>query len=630
MEIIWSKTARQVLTVIPYWEILSNWFSVAEARIARPREWKSPCQRLFSTDWMDPNLSGPLEIAPLIQALRERFMTPRLKRPNEPSSLPRIGEEIGLTELAAEHWDYLTAITHASYYSNRWSGLGLSGEWVFGPFCTRPTYRAFLGTTDDYSVTNITSVHSAGLAARLCSLDSPLHNVSLMEVTDRDLPGGREQGNVGLMQVGVVRAQRAADFYRLYRLQAALMDIGMVWPLYLMMAEIAREHGSCFADEIDATKEVVADLMTYRHPMIRLVHGTTTRLRAQTPDGPADVICASKDLYHRLTRRGVQDATGWIQIFGEMRNLASQASANLRGVDAQSVSAGWPNTPRMDLLEFCHRLRPVLKARGDSMRRIASSMWSGAAEGEGADLLFNQPPVALTDGINASATASAVVAGLRQLVPIAGPALQYHIAREMWTWREWGLIPVEREESPGDLISPPTGVPRDMLPACMYMGESGAIEQPSASIVHRLEQFGMTSAVGRLAGINDRPWPKQAGDVEWKDAPTAVEAIGDFRSASQEADLLAMLEKGVVPDINERLTQNRYFVRPDGFAERVIVRRTHPEEYHFVNNHSILPKPMRKLWFKDWPVTASEMRMPYDITRGISLLLDSAIPALKA
>lgn len=633
MEISWSKEAKQVVVEMNPWTIVANLMAAFEAHVRLRRPWKHPPGVLQEAGWLNPVLAQPLAIAPIIKRLQQQQILLEHGVPAESAeagvSMDAALKEVAarkleplatLTDFAATLWDYMSKIEMASLWQNE---VFSPTTRVYGPFLPHSIGIYHVGSPDGLSLVDPHSSGAARFAQYLWHVDSPLHDMKMLEPDAKDIPVP-QSGTLGQVVVAAARNQRAADMIRVYRLQATLVDLPMVWDWITRIGELGRKHGLGIADEIDAMAPLVAELLSYRHPLVYYASEAFRNMSAETPDGPAKAFAASPGMMKKLTEG---PEAGWSSLLPLLRSVVSTAplaSASYR--DKQDRS-------RVDVFGLITNLRPVLEQRAESMRTIAASLWKGKPSVAPITLVFNKPALGVTDGINASVTAHEVMVGVRQLTPITSIGLRFDIARDHWFWHEFIVAPIEREEAPGEYVVPSDGMPRDILPHALYMGEAGAIAQPSKSLWTRLSQFGMTGHVRRLTsdyGI----WPDRPGEYGLNGPASITAGVATVKEPEgtyikgTEAQLAECIKLQVAETLEVAVHSSRFFVRPEGFATRTVLQSTHPKEYLYMFNESINVRPMERLWYADWPVNPQELTLSRPFTTAMTAIVHSCYPGL--
>lgn len=633
MEIIWSKEAKQVVVEMNPWTIIGNLMAAFEAHVRLRRPWKEPPGVLQEVGWLNPVLAQPLAIAPIIERLRQQNILLESGLPEEALAkgvtMDKALKEIAarkleplatLSDFAATLWDYMSRIEMAKLWSN---SVYDPSTLIYGPFLPHAVGVYQVGSPDGLSLVDPHSSGAANFAEYLWQVDSPLHDIKMLEPDAKDIPVP-QSGTLGQIVVTAARNQRAADMIRVYRLQATLVDLPMVWDWIVRIGELGKKHGLGIADEIDAMAPFVAELLSYRHPLVYYAGEAFRNMTADTPDGPAKAFAASPGMIKKLTEG---PEAGWSSLLPLLRSVVT--AAPLAGAAYRSKE----RPDRVDVFGLITNLRPVLEQRAESMRTVASSLWKGKPSVSPVTLVFNKPAIGVTDGINASVTAHEVMIGIRQLTPITSIGLRFDIAREHWHWHEFIVTPIEREEAPGEYIAPSDGMPRDILPHALYMGEAGAIAQPSRSLWTRLSQFGMTGHVRRLTsdyGI----WPDRPGTYGL-DTTAAMEAAattvrepeGTYVKGSQ-AQIEASVKLPVGETLEVAVQNSRFFVRPEGFATRTVLQSTHPKEYLYMFNESINVRPMERMWYADWPVNPQDLTLSRPLTTAMTAIIHGCFPGL--
>jgi hypothetical protein len=395
----------------------------------------------------------------------------------------------------------------------------------------------------------------------------------------------------------------------------------MLWDFLLFVQTLAKKHGLPLADEIEAAKPLADELLTYRHPLVYFVGESHRRMTAQTPDGPAQAMAVTKGM---LTSIMEQPQAGWAAFIHTVRDVSKHM--------AEGGEKGKYSTERIDIFELLQMIRPVIELRGESMRRLATKLWKSKPSVTPIELWFNKPPFALTDGISAGAAANEVMLGFRQLVPISSTGMRFDIARSIWDWHEYCTYPVEREEAPGEYTRPSDGMPRDILPLSLYMGEPGAIPLPSESIAIRLSQFGMLPAAHGLQsrfGI----WPSKPGMYGLKAKVAAgitltKEEYGSYIRGNQN-EIAASIELSVAANTTDAIEKSEYMIRPEGFASRTVAKKAHPEKYYYVTGEAVNVNPMGTLWYADWPINPQDTRLSRPFTSGVTAIIQGCYPGLN-
>lgn len=632
MEINWSKEAKQVVVEMNPWTIISNLMSAFEAHVRLRRPWRSPPEVLNEVGWLNPILAAPLAIAPIIERLRKQHLL--LEHGLDPESIKKgvsMDEAIKqvtarklepmaqLSDFAATLWDYMAKIEMAKPWSNT---IYDPVTHVYGPFLPHAVGLYHVGTPDGLSVVDPHSSGAATFAQFLWAIDSPLHEMKILEPDPKDIPVP-QSGTLGQLVVTAARNQRAADLIRVYRLQATLVDLPLVWDWILRIGELARKHGLGIADEIDAMAPLVTELLAYRHPLVYYAGEAFRNMTADTPDGPAKCFAASPGMIRKLIEG---PEAGWSTLLPLLRSVV--ASAPLAGAPYRKEDPA-----RVDVFGLITNLRPVLEQRAESMRTVVSSLWRTKPAVSPVTLYFNKPTMGVTDGVNASVTAHEVMIGIRQLTPITSIGLRFDIARDPWHWHEFIVVPVEREEAPGEYVAPSDGMPRDILPHALYMGEAGAIAQPSKSLWTRLSQFGQTGHVRRLQS-DYGVWPDRPGSYGLvtsraisAGADVVREPEGEYVKGSLD-EIADSIDLPKAENIRLAVESSRFFVRPEGFATRTVFQSTHPVEYLYMFNESINVRPMERLWYADWPVNPQDLSLSRPFTTALTSIVHACFPGL--
>lgn len=633
MEITWSKEAKEVIVEMNPWQVIANVMGGFEAHVRLRRPWKLPPDLLSNHGWLNPVLSEPLAIAPIIERLRRQHLllehaTEResedatkvnMKQALDEISAKKLEPLAQLTDFAAHLWDYMARIETAKPWENPAYD---PSTYVYGPFLPKPVGMYQVAEPDGLTVIDPMSSLSAIFAKYLWAVDSPLHEMKQLEPDAKDIPVP-QSGTLGQVVVAAARNQRAADLVRLYRLQATLVDLPITWDWIVRIGVLAKKHGLALADEIDAMAELVNELLSYRHPLVYYAGEAFRNMSADTPDGPAKAFAATTGMMRLLMQK---PEAGWSTLMPLLRSVS----------EASPLAATPPpkkRAERTDVFALITKFRPVLEQRAESMRNLAAGMWKTRPTVPPITLWFNKPPLGVTDGINASVTAHEVLVGVRQMTPITSIGLRFDIARELWKWNEYALVPIEREEAPGEYIAPSDGMPRDILPHALYMGEAGAITQPSKSLVTRLKQFGM---IGNVKALSSQfgAWPDRPGSYGYDEVKakattitTTKEPEGVYIQGSIE-DISNSLTLVIPESLELAIESGRYFVRPEGFASRTVVRTTHPTEYLYMFNESINIKPMDRLWYADWPVNPQDLTLSRPFTSAVTAIIHACYPGL--
>jgi hypothetical protein len=540
----------------------------------------------------------------------------------KPIETPKIGASarlepfIEMRAYTSELWDLLSRVEEGKQFRAPW--VGASEKFIYGPYMTDPVPLFNVATTNHLTVLSPDNGYSKNLASYLWYLDSPKYDISLMEVDVAELPMSPSTSPAQYIRE-YYRNLRALDLIRLYRWQATLFELATQWDTVKRVGMIAKKYGLPLADEIDAADALVNDLLKLRHPLCVYCADSFRNMRAQTPDGPAKVYGVTEGVARLLKSNA---PNGWHDLMNAISNVTEKALE----------SGELPKKePRHNVFLWLQKVRPIMELRGEAMIKMASKLWSGSAGIEQMELLFNRPPFAMTDGISAGVNASEVLLGLRQLVPITSTALRFDIARDEWDWLNYSPIVIDKEEAPGEYIRPSDGLPTDILPASLYMGEPGAVKQPSSSILRRLEQFRMLEQASRLVSVFGN-WPSDPGDYGFNggDAQSvarAKEEIG-YYVTGKLADMAKVITNTISASTRDSISASHYYVRPDGFAARSVVRRTHPSNYYYMHGDILDTREMGTYWYSDWPVSASDLSMPRPLSTAVTAKVMACFPGL--
>jgi hypothetical protein len=520
-----------------------------------------------------------------------------------------------LSALGAEMWDNLSAIREGCQWKNPYS---YGSDRIYGPYL--PTAQGILqiGMSNHLTMFSPDSEVAKKLASFYWKVDSPMLDISLLHVRPEDLPVPIE-GALGQYARENERNKIALRIARLYRWQATLFDLAVVWDTVLRTAEVGRKHGATITKEVDAVSPMVDDLMKMRHPATQFCADSLRNMIAHTPDGSARAFTVTEATLKKLMASTT--GNGWFELIRPLSTLMEEGAA-----------AAPPQ--RVAIFDWLNRIRPLMEVEGAAMLKMAQTLWPSGPATEQLAMYFNQPPFSITDGISSGASASEVIFGMRTLIPVTSTGLRYDIDRDVFNWNEYSVTPVEREEAPGQYIHPDDGMPTDIIPAALYMGEPGAERQPSSSIVRRLEQLGMLDNYKRLVsefGV----WPNTPGTYgysepkEGSNVKAVKEAIGPF-IVGNEASLSKAVDLPTSKSLKASMAHSEYYVRPDGFANRRILKRMHPRSYYYVNIDVIDRYEMKPLWYADWPVSPQDMSMSRPLVTAITAKVMSCFPGLKA
>lgn len=640
MKLEFSKTAEIVVTSLSHWGAYGNLLAVLGASWAKPRLFATNAgpnnQPMADTafvdglDWANINILSPVMIQDAVDFARQQYNSKSWKTPQPVvagqtnvslQNAPRIGDWGALSTTAAQLLDYLMRVRFASTPMTGVLAANMGSSYVLGPHMWQPSWMPTVQSSDAYTVASMSSPQSESLARTLWYIDSPLHTINLIAVEQ----GDKEAGTIGVMQVNSRRTKRATLLAFLYRVQATLADLGMIWPWYVVLRESARAHGSPLAQEIDAVESVASVALSLRHPSWKMTHNVLSNMKANTPDGPAQVLVVSQDIANSVMRKDNQ--RDWVSVYSEMRDRTAKQSLPPVGPQGELLVGHEERIHRVDALAWLHSLKEFFITHGSELSSLATELWGGGSGGESGTLLFNEPPIAFTDGISSTCTASEAVFGLRAVMPITNHHMLWDLARVPWAWKNWSVLPVEREIAPGEYILPADSIPRDVIPMSLWMGEPMSMPRPAQSVLNYMKQVGMDAVAKRLPSRSGHPWPDLPGLMNWDPAKSSAvvkEYMGTFMSASSPQELTDSLE--AMPPGGD-VHPEQYMVRPDGFARRVAVQKIHPDNFRHMQQMSLKRDQSDKLWWQDWPVRDVNPDRP--LTTGTTSIINSAFPSMS-